>query len=131
MRIIVDTNIFISAGVSKGIAHKVFIEVITAHTPLLTEDIIHEYAEVMKRKKFKKYFDTLKVLIEILLESGEAIIPSSKKFFIPDKDDEIFLQAMEGGNADILITVNGKDFISSHTKNLAILTPREFSDTFM
>lgn len=126
MRVVIDTNIFISAGISKGITHTVFYDILFSHTPIFTQQMMMEYAEVMKRKKFIKYRPQLSVLMEALLELGEVVIPTTRKFFLPDTDDEMFLQAMEGGNGEVLVTGNIKDFQSPEAKNFSIISPNQW-----
>jgi putative PIN family toxin of toxin-antitoxin system len=126
MRVVIDTNVFISAGISKGITHTVFCDILFSHTPIFTQEMMMEYAQVMQRKKFIKYRDQLSVLMETLLELGEVVIPTTRNFFLPDSDDEIFLQAMQGGNGEVLVTGNMKDFQSPEAKKFSIISPNQW-----
>lgn len=54
MKVVLDCNVLISAGLNKGTCRDVFAAVIDSHQCILSRDILGEYVTVARRKHFAK-----------------------------------------------------------------------------
>ena len=130
MRIVIDTNVLVSAMLTPGgNAWRVLLSVFSGlNLILLDERIISEYQEVLKRAKFR--LDPVDVirLCEFLWDNGELIVSSGIDVELPDANDLPFAEVAVSGCADYLITGNTRHFptVLKREHNLAIVTPAQF-----
>jgi len=106
IRIILDTNIWISFLINKslkGIDKLIFDERVIL---LFSEELIVEFIDVTSREKFKAYFkdEDIASLIDLIEEYGEMINIKSKVEECRDKEDNFLLSLAKDGEADYLIT---------------------------
>lgn len=128
MKVILDTNVLISAFVFKGFAAKVFDYCATQETIILSPWIIKELFDKF-RSKFKLEEVFLEEIQALLLEKAAVITPTND---VPevcrDPDDNHILQIAEFVKADFIITVD-KDLLTLVSYNaIPILNPRTFFD---
>jgi putative PIN family toxin of toxin-antitoxin system len=84
MKIVLDCNVIISAGLTDGVCRKVLWEVIQNHILYISEDILMEYKEVISREKFKTAKRYLYSLIEMICEVSELVVVEKFEFTLPD-----------------------------------------------
>lgn len=131
MRIVLDTNVLISALGWKGgneykIAQKCFNRQITLISAIET---MEEFRKVALRPKFGFGVEEIDEFISALIEVCEIIEPKDKfNVVTQDPSDNKFLDAAVSGKADFIISgdkhlLNLKEF-----KGIKILTPKEFLD---
>lgn len=128
MKIVLDTNVLISALVFKGFAAKVFDYCATQHTIILSPWIIEELIDKLQHK-FNLEAALVKELQDLLLEKVSVIAPANA---VPDicrdKDDNYILQIAEFVKANFIIT-GDKDLLELTSYNaIPILQPRIFFD---
>ena len=126
MKIVLDCNVIISAGLTNGTCRKLILEIFENHTLCISEDILIEYQGVTAREKFKNVRQYLYSLIEIICEISELVTITSSNFTLPDKKDLIYLNTALSANAEYLITGNIKDFPKEKYKYCTIITPSNF-----
>ena len=126
MRVILDCNVIISAGLTNGVCRRVVLDVFENHNLFISEEILIEYQGVISREKFKHVRGYLYSLIEIICEVSELITVAKSNFTLPDKNDLIYLNTALSANAQYLITGNIKDFPKAKYKNCTIITPADF-----
>lgn len=131
MRIVVDCNVLIAAGLTNGMCRKVLIWTLEHHTILISEEICHEYVRVIQRNKFKVHKAYLQELLLLMCQIGQLVEPSSSPYPLVDKDDEKYLALSNTGKAQYLITGNKKHFPQDSYGTTAILSPAEFYAKFM
>jgi predicted nucleic acid-binding protein len=83
-------------------------------TWLYTEDILAEYKEVLKRLHVRPAL--IGAFINLIRERGEAIAVRSEAEISPDPKDDPFCACSEAGHADMIFTLNPKDFPPSRLK---------------
>ncbi len=130
MRVVIDTNVLVSALLTPGRAAAKLLE---AHvlvdddgrsiTLLLDERIVAEYREVLARPRFA--FDS--DLVDDLLAALEAVAifvnaPAIESTATP-VDDRPFLEVAVAGGADVIVTGNKKHF--PKTGPIEVLGPGE------
>jgi predicted nucleic acid-binding protein len=90
---------------------------------LITEDILDEYKEVLKRVGVRP--DRVGTLINLIRERAEKVKVGSSAEISPDPKDDAFCLCAEAGKAGFIVTLNPKDFPADrlHSK---VLLPAEF-----
>jgi len=132
-KVILDTNIVVSALIQKSYPHYiVFDYVFNEQMQLcLSEALINEYRDVLSRPKFSR-ISNFASNAEIVLTRFEKIAlfyePKIRLNIIKDKSDNKLLELADESSADFLITGNSVDFTFMQYKNTHILSPRSFWD---
>ncbi len=134
-KLILDTNIIVSALISNSIPTKILYELVLTQKvkTCLSEEIFAEYIEVMNREKFTKYtnFKTkADIVLNKLLEISELYKTDRKIEVLTDTSDNKFLELAAVSSADYLITGNTLDFQITEFEYTRILTPREYWNYF-
>jgi len=111
MKIIVDTNILVSAIICDNIPEKVILWIISQ--PIIewiaSDAILQEYQGVLQRKKFKLSDEIIEKWLRLLSKEITVIESEIKVDFPRDRKDAKFLECAIASGADILIT-GDKDF---------------------
>lgn len=123
---VIDTNVLVSAvlrwdSVPGCVLEHAFVGNII---PLLNEQIINEYAEVLTRPKFHFDREKVNVIIDGMMKRGIFVDPGDTGIVLPDPKDVVFYEiVMEKRKHDdaFLVTGNTKYFPTEPY----IVTPRE------
>ena len=75
---------------------------------LITEDILEEYKEVLKRLRVRP--NLIGKVINLIRERAEEVKVHASAQISPDPKDDAFCLCAESGKADFVITLNSKDF---------------------
>jgi len=134
-KLILDTNIIVSALISNSIPTKILYEIVLTQKvqTCLSEEVFAEYVEVMNRDKFVKYtnFKTkADIVLNKLREISRFYKTDRKIDILTDTSDNKFLELAAVSSADYLITGNTLDFDITEFEYTRILTPREYWDNF-
>lgn len=125
MKIVLDTNVLISALIFPGVSSEVFDAIIQNHTIILSEWILAEFTDKC-REKFKI---PVNVLSEITQHLREKIIieePIGQKPEIcRDPDDNNILWLAQHVSADLLVTGDQDLLVLKNFKNTQIISPRQ------
>lgn len=130
MRVLIDTNILISAALSsKGTPYQAFIKAVTyPNHGMVCEQNIDELRRIFNRK-FPQKIHALETFLSLALMTLELVptpveehISESK---IRDVNDRPILRAAIHAKADILLT-GDKDFLESGLATPQILTATDF-----
>jgi predicted nucleic acid-binding protein len=81
---------------------------------LITEDILEEYKEVLKRLHVRP--NLIGKVINLIRERAEEVKFRSTVEISPDPKDDPFCLCAEQGKADFILTLNSKDFPESRLK---------------
>jgi predicted nucleic acid-binding protein len=81
---------------------------------LYSEDILVEYKEVLKRLHVRSA--AIGTLINFIREHGESVEIRSSAEISPDPKDDAFCICAEEGRADLIFTLNARDFPQSRLK---------------
>ncbi len=125
---VIDTNVLVSALLSSHdnaatvqVVGKLFTgEVI----PLLCDEILQEYDEVLRRKKFGFSEETVSTMINAIEKYGEMIIPVTSGEILPDMKDLPFYEVVLEKSDDNAYLVTGN--IKHFPQKPFIVTAREF-----
>ena len=89
---------------------------------LITEEILDEYKEVLKRLRVKP--NLIGTVINLIRERAEAVKVRTSAEISPDPKDDAFCLCAESGDADLIVTLNSKDFPEGRLKS-GVVSPAE------
>ena len=75
---------------------------------LITEDILAEYKEVLKRLRVRS--NLIGQVVNLIRERAEEVNVGSSIQISPDPKDDPFCLCAEQGKADLILTLNPRDF---------------------
>jgi putative PIN family toxin of toxin-antitoxin system len=129
IRVVVDTNVVVSANlVDEGLPASILD--LAANQKILmcvSEDILAEYQEVLRRPRFKLALARIETSMALIRNTSRLIKPRRILKVSPHESDNRFYECAEAAKANFLITGNTKHFPESH-QTTSIVTPREFID---
>ena len=129
MRVVIDCNVLISAGISKdGTCGKVLDEVIRFHEWYSSRPTFREFLSVIRYPHLKRYKRKLKAIEKAYRKAAIEVKPDPAPINLPDPDDAVYLQTAVAARADIVITGNRKHFPPNEYQGIFILSPSEFLD---
>lgn len=129
MRIVLDTNIFISALGWKGgneynLVQKCFRKELTL---ICSPEILEELKAVSLRPKFGFSLEEIDEFISALIEISEIIEPEEQfKIVVNDPDDNKFLDAAVAGKANFIVSGDKHLLALKEFKGVKIVSPAEF-----
>ena len=91
---------------------------------LITEDILEEYKEVLKRLRVRP--NLIGNVINLIRERAEEVQVRSVVELSPDPKDDPFCLCAEQGKADYIVTLNPKDFLQLRLKSKVVSPSRFF-----
>lgn len=128
--VVIDTNVLVSAMLKfQSVPGQIANEALLGELiPLLSDEIIAEYREVLARPKFKFDQNIVEILIDGIVDRGIFVDAVPVEEIIPDPKDIVFYEVvMEGRkehNGAYLVTGNIKHF----PVKPFIVTPKEMLD---
>lgn len=127
---VIDTNVLVSALLSSHddaatvqVVGRLFSGEVT---PLFNEEILNEYNEVLRRKRFHFSEDAVRILIDVMEKFGEAVSPSPSGEILPDMKDLPFYEVVLEKRSDNAYLVTGN--IRHFPQKPYVVTAREFLD---
>ncbi len=90
---------------------------------LVTEDILDEYKEVLKRLRVRSTL--IGAVINLIRERAEPVNVHASFEISPDPKDDPFCLCSEEGNADFIVTLNPKDFPQERLRTRRLRTQIE------
>ncbi len=127
---VIDTNVLVSALLSShddAATVQVIGRLFSGEVvPLFNEDILKEYNEVLRRKRFHFSEETVRILISVMEKFGEAVSSSPSGKILPDMKDLPFYEVVLEKRSDNAYLVTGN--IRHFPKKPFIVTAREFLD---
>jgi putative PIN family toxin of toxin-antitoxin system len=132
-RIVLDTNVIVSALISDGIPFQIISELVFEKkvSVCISGSVFEEYIEVSGRSKFFKFLnfkDKADTFISKIEELAEKYSPDIKLNLLTDESDNKFLELSIFANVEFLITGNTNDFTEKKYQNVNVVTPREYWD---
>jgi len=127
MRVVFDTNIFISAFVIPGsLAEKAILKIIEEKDSLLiSTDIIKEVLSVLS-SKFGRDREGLSHVAVTLSELAELVKPARRVKILKDEPDNRILECAIYGEADLLVTGDKKILQLRAHKGVKIISLKEY-----
>ncbi len=126
MRVFLDTNVLVSAFISRGLSAEIFRIIIKEHDLILADVVLTELKRILL-KKIKMPLDKVNNILSYL-RAFENFNYSNEvsSFTLRDKDDEKVLVVALKSNSDVLVT-GDKDFLDVRENlSIKVLNPKEF-----
>ena len=130
MRVVFDTNIFISALVIPGsLAEKAISRIIEGQDELvISPDIIKEVMSVLS-SKFGREREALSHVAVILLELGELVRPAQQLTVLRDEPDNRILECAVFGKADLIVTGDKEILRLKEYRRVKIASLRDYIES--
>jgi len=140
MKIVIDTNVFLSSLFSKnGASYKFILWIVNQYQKnnkkynVISNTLLTEYEDVLTRDKnienFKNFsiYEIEEFIDSICLISNHQKINFLWRPFLRDSNDDMVLEVAFNSKADYIVTHNIKDFKGvKENFNIEIVTPKEF-----
>jgi putative PIN family toxin of toxin-antitoxin system len=131
VRIVLDTNVLVSAMLTGGGAPDQALQLILQGSITLLADsrIFAEYDEVTARPAFRFDPGERRVLLDTLEQIAEPVVAAPIRLTVPDPEDRVFVEVALAGSADAIVTGNTRHFLPRRgTLGVPVVTPRQFVD---
>ena len=129
MRVVLDTNVLVSALLFTGTASEILpLWQKGVITILLSRDVLEEYLRVLSYLKFQLAEAEIKALIEEELLPFVTVVKPKRRLSVVKRDpsDNKFLECALAGKAQVIVS-GDKDLISiGHYRRVRIQTPAQF-----
>ena len=126
MRVLLDTNVLVSAFTTRGLCADLFRLVLAEHE-LLSAEVVLQELERMLRTRFRVPSATVAEILTLLAGFETVAKPDSPSdIAVRDKDDAWVLASALAGRADVLITGDRDLLAVGDMHGLHILDPRGF-----
>lgn len=127
MRIVVDTNVLISAFLTAGTSHAVLNEVLTRQECIISSFILKEFKETLLSKKFGFPLRVIDLFVNYLRQY--CLIQEEDQGFsfdFPDAGDHKILALCRTVKADFLITGDADILALKKIGKTVIIPPAQF-----
>ena len=126
MRVLLDTNVLVSAFATRGLCADVFRHVLADHQFLASEIVLDELAAVL-RTKLKLPVTTIDEIVRYLRQFEVVARPETPSAIpVRDPDDRWILASAIEGKADVLVT-GDRDLLSvADSSPILLVDPRGF-----
>lgn len=127
MKVVFDTNIFISALVFPGsLAEKAIYKIIEGEdTLLISKQILQEILSVLS-KKFGGDKEAIARVAVNLSEIAELVYPNIRIQALKDEPDNRILECAVGGKADVVVTGDKKMLKLKEYEEVKIISLKEY-----
>jgi len=128
MKIVIDTNIFVSSFFWGGYPREVFERVINGLDELcITDEIIKEITSVMNSSKFIANSSEIEDYIKIIEKYSKKIVSKNvPESTSRDKDDDKILQCGLDGGVDFIVTGDKDLLVLIEYEKIKIMKPKEY-----
>lgn len=124
-----DTNVIVSGILfPESVPGKVMDAILDGHCrPIVSDAILVEYEEVLRRPKFNISTERVQHLIDAFQSIGvpASFALSKHRTQFPDKDDIIFVEAALSLKG-VLVTGNKRHYPASFMQGIRVLSPADF-----
>ena len=127
MRIVLDTNIFISALLGEILGIMVDRWKAGQFTLIISDAIAREYLDLINRPKFKFSEDEIISTTHYLLQTAEFVTPPEEiTVIVADPTDNKFLEAAVAGKVNFIVSGDSHLLDLNVYREIPIITAREF-----
>jgi uncharacterized protein len=129
MLVVIDTNVFISALLGGRVGIIVDEWRAEKFTLIVSEAIVHEYLDVIRRPKLKIPPRDIAAITDFLFKNAEFVTPLEEVDVIKaDPSDNKFFEAALQGNAEYIVSGDEHLLEQRFFRDIPIITAREFID---
>ena len=127
LRIVIDTNILVSAALKPDGLQRTVLQLAIAKPARLyvTEAILSEFKEELARPELRIRKGLRQQLLQLIKNHSQLVSPSRPLRAATDPGDDKFLECADAARADFLVTGNLRHF-PKFWKMMKVVTSREF-----
>lgn len=127
MRVVFDTNIFISALVIPGSrAEKALFRILDgADTLLISRPILDELLSTLARK-FSRDSEALSQVAVMMADMAELMEPRNRVAIFKDDPDNRVLECAESGQADVIVTGDKEMLLLKQYQGIPLISLRDY-----
>ena len=128
MKVVLDTNIFISGIFWKGSSNRIITNWKEGKFTLVTSlEAISEVIKILKDFKIKLSDEMIKEWVDLIVRNSMIVEPKEKIEAVKDDPkDNIFIETAVVGNADYIISQDNHLLKLKDFGGIKIITPEEF-----
>ena len=138
MNIVIDTNVWISALISKnGVSREVIRwALLEKIAPQISTTLFLEYEDVMKREKIQALCSLSIKEQEELFQAFLSTCKWNEIFYLwrpnlDDENDDFLIELAVASNSSVIVTDNIKDIEHGELKfDIEVLTPKQFVERY-
>ncbi|MBV6402136.1 MAG: hypothetical protein CNIPEHKO_02442 [Anaerolineales bacterium] len=129
MRVVLDTNVFVSAVLGGKLGIILDEWKAGTFTLIVTDSVAAEYIDVINRPKFKIPSDEIVGVTDFLLDTAEFVTSAEDIFAVTaDPTDNKFLEAAVAGQVDFIVSGDNHLLDLGTFREIPIIKPRQFLD---
>jgi uncharacterized protein len=125
MKVVLDTNVLISALIKSGKPRDLFLKLVKDKQLVLSRVIIDEFLDVIEDPKVAKYVNRQDVTVFLnVLGNAAKIVRVKSKFKVvkEDPDDDIIVRTAYDGEADFIVSGDRHLLALKEFKRIKIVT---------
>jgi putative PIN family toxin of toxin-antitoxin system len=127
VRVVLDTNVLVSAFRNKGKSRSLFASLMEKHEVILSSQILAELADVLSRDKFNVTTAQIDKFLSILVRYAIVVpVQSTSKIIVEDPDDDVILDTAFCGKAEYVVSGDKHLLKIGRYQNVQILSVNEF-----
>ncbi len=129
MKVVLDTNIFISGIFWKGSSNKVILNWREGKFTLVTSlEAVSEIIKILKDFKIKLSDEMIKEWVDLIVRNSMIVDPKEKIEAVKDDPkDNIFIETAVAGNVDYIVSQDNHLLKLKEFRGIKIITPEEFN----
>ena len=129
MKVVLDTNIFISGIFWKGSSNRVINNWREGKFILVTSlEAVSEIIKILKDFKIKLSDEMIKEWVDLIVRNSMIVEPKEKIVIVKDDPkDDIFIETAVAGNADYIVSQDNHLLKLKEFRKIKIITPEEFN----
>lgn len=105
VRVVVDTNVLVSALIGHGKPRRLVLKLLGKHTVILSREMLAELADVLARDRFMIKDSQFERFLSGLVRKSEIVTISTRfKMISEDPDDDTVLNTAYSGKANYIVT---------------------------
>ena len=126
MRVLLDTNVIVSAVTTRGLCADVFRVVLSEHDLVTCSKVLHEVRRIL-RNKFAVPEEVISEYLELISQDAIVVEPKDLPGIrIKDKNDVEIAAAAVAGNVQALVTGDAELQGIKTIQTVRVLSPRAF-----
>ena len=104
-RVVLDTNVLVSALIDDGKPRKLVLELLDKYTVILSRQMLAELADVVSRNKFSVTSGQVDRFLNSLVRMSQLMSDIARfKVVFEDPDDDVVLNTAYTGRAEFIVT---------------------------
>lgn len=128
MRVLLDTNVIVSAIFFGGLPNELFRRGLAGHFEIVTSRALLDELERILRERLAFPAEAASFVRGDLELAAEVVAPTSVEKVSRDPGDDVVLAAVKRADAAYLVTGDRDLLVLGRYGRTAIITPRQFAD---